>query len=343
MAAQRRLSSLVWLWLTTQAGAWLSDLWTRDVCMDVEIIRLLHSSLVDAVARACAVDAGADEPPACDAGCRRAVEALVAHRCFGDLSRAQVARPRATPDPYAQLQGTWLGLYPPRSLELVRVVLAAPAAEPADGGGGADAGAARLVATKLTGNAFVGPGRTTWEASARSCRVQSSEFAGAFVPRWDGCALEVGDANHFRLQLFVEGGRGQVVPFVRAERTLMLGWEVRGSPTRGVGAAVAACGLDSAESAWLDRLDAGGRAIALDQLLVLAPLALLAAVRARRRRGGGDAGARAGPQPAAWPLQVGCVVYAFLAYRRLSAIGVWGEMRRAVDAVLGAPRVRLHR
>jgi hypothetical protein len=337
-------------------GAGFTALWAREACMDVEIVRLLHSSLVSAVTRECepAIEAWRNEdaaaerctPPVlggdeqCPAACRRAVEALSASRCFADISRTQRDRPRSSISRLQALQGTWLGLYPNGGLELVRVradkdPTARKPSAPRDLAPRDDT---RLVGTKLTGNDFMKAGRTTWEASDASCRVQSSEFAGAFVPRWDSCALASEDADHFTVKLFAGQGRvAETIHYVRAERRLILDWALQAAPVHGVGAALRACGLDASDAElWLDLLDVGGRAIAVDQLLLVGPFAILLAWHASAAAGWSER--------RRWLLlQLSVPGYILLLYRRLHATGAWDEMRWAYRALLGGPTVWLNR
>lgn len=311
------------------------SLW-GDSCLDVEIIRLLQSDLVSAVARECADAIGAASGGAgapmrglCQPACRRAVEAFTSARCYADISRAQYERTRSSAAPLHALTGTWLGLYPSSGLELVSIALDELPADRRKGS--SQEGERVLAATKLTGNSYMKAGRRSWEMSERAgwCRVQSSEYAGAFSPRWDPCELRLHDRDHFDVRLSTES-----IPFVRADRRLILDWRRRDASTRGVGAALRACGLEDKGAAWLDALNVGRAAVLVDQLLLCAPLALLVAWHAAARR--------------RWPegrrrllLRIGVPVYALVLGTRLRATGAWAQGAWAWRALLGGPRVRL--
>lgn len=314
--------------------------WYGDACLDVEIIRLLQGELVANIARECVDAAGvtlADseaEDGTCPPACRRAVERFVSARCFADISRPQRG-PRSSLSPLHALSGTWLAMLPSSGLELVHVALEEPRIGRADDdnarGTAGRPNERKLVATKLTGNERMKAGRRSWEVGEQAdwCRIQSSEYAGAFLPRWDSCELIVHDRDHITIRLAHE-----TVEYVRAERRLILSWPARKASTYGVGAALRSCGLDSERGAWLDALDVGRRAVLTDQLLLCAPFALLAAWHGAARR--------------RWPehqrrllVQVGVPVYCFLLARRLRATGVWAEVAWAWRALFGGLRPRL--
>lgn len=314
--------------MATIAAAWLlpaiAGFWGGDACTHAEVLRLLEGPAVTRVTRECAESADARE---CPRACAEAVHAFVSERCYAHISRPQVTRPRGSTSSLLTLQGTWLALYPYGGLELVevRVDSTSKAARSSDG--------TRLVAVKLTGNAFVKSGRTTWEASEDSCAVQYSEFAGAFTPRWGPCSLIVEDADHFVIRLpDPSGGIPDDLPFVRAERPLLLDWQVARSPTHGLGAALEACGARSMLHDALRNLDHGRRAIAIDQLLLVLPFAVAASWRAAQR----------------WRLRhrrlLVCAIPLFVAIvvHRLHAIGAWEDVRWAIwEFVRGGGGLRL--
>lgn len=304
----------------------MGGLWSGS-CTDHEIVKLLEGPVAKAVADHCTAyltqGVGRGRSPyACPEACHRAVREFVQDRCYGDISRPQKGQPRWSGlGSLGLLPGTWLGLYPTGSLELVIV-------REDD-----RRGDMILVATKLTGNAYMRSGRVSWEATTKACRVQSSEHPGAFVPRWDTCSISVHDADHFTVHLQLPGAHGDRIDFVRALQSHVLAWDQPQSPTFRLGTAIEACGSRTASWSWvLDELSSTGRkAVIVDQLLITLPV-LVAVVgwhvhehQQQYRR---------------WVLATALCLpgYLLLAHSRLRALGVWEEVEWFLFRFLfGAP------
>ncbi|EOD09128.1 hypothetical protein EMIHUDRAFT_437185 [Emiliania huxleyi CCMP1516] len=260
-----------------------------SACLPLDVRSFLTSDIREAVTQQCASLVEGRGTRVCSAECRDAVLAFRGHRCYSHLSQSQRLQPRtaaplhpraANSKTLAALQGIWYGLYPASGIDLVEARL--------------DAAAGTLSATKLTGNEFVRAGRVSWEVGpGGGCKMVSSMWQNAYTPRWDGCAVEVADADHMSITLHTGDEGEQKLAFVRAVLPELLRWDNPSSPSHGFHRAMAICGVDpedastSAVEALLEVLHHTQGTVLLDQLLLLAPLLLLGSWQA----GGGHGSA----------------------------------------------------
>lgn len=241
---------------------------TGDPCLPADLVGMMRGESVDAVARTCKPRAAQ-----CSDACREALERLKGERCFAHITRPQPGTTAAAPALVA-MQGTWYALYPASGLELVDVQYGAAS--------GATAAKATLRGTKMTGNQYVRAGRLSWEATATSCSVVSSLYAGAYTPRWDPCELTMHDSDHMTVSL--GGSAEDDILLVRATAPLLFGWEEHGSPLWGFAAAFDLCGIATESglaSTWAAlgaALHGSGGTVVLDQALLFLPLLLLGGV-----------------------------------------------------------------
>jgi hypothetical protein len=194
-----------------------------DACLPKDVVNLLGGDLLLDTAKKC--KSSVDE---CTPGCRAALYALKAARCYHALTQPQRQQPRQTQHiALPAMQGIWYGLYPANGVELLELTWDAPSET--------------LSATKLTGNSFVRAGRVSWAATPSGCRVVSSLYAGAFAPRWDPCVLTMFGHDHMSVDL---GAEGEGLAFVRAKTHLLFEWAEERSPAHGLAEAFTVCELD---------------------------------------------------------------------------------------------------
>jgi hypothetical protein len=229
---RQMLGVLAMIWLPSCAPL-------GDVCLPVDVRRLLQGDLHQAATTACEnlLSPGVGGGLSCKPECYEALEAFQKDRCYSHLSQSQWLQPRwespidskgQNEHTLSSLQGRWYGLYPASGIELIETKY--------------DARTGELSATKLTGNSFVRAGRVTWKASVSSCEVVSSMWAGVYTPRWDPCTMDVTDRDHMTVTLKIPEDDEHLM-FVRATLPLLFQWEVAESPMINFGFAMHMCGL----------------------------------------------------------------------------------------------------
>jgi len=215
-------------------------------CLPLDVRSLLKSELREAVTQKCASLVEARGTRVCTSECRDALLGFRDARCYNYLSQSQRLQPRTDMPLHPRagnaltltaLQGIWYGLYPASGIELVEVKY--------------HSSKSTLVATKLTGNDFVGAGRVTWEISppsgseGTSCKVVSSLWQHVYTPRWDACSVEVEDVDHMAVTLHLGHEGKEVISFVRAVLPALLRWDDPLSPTHGFHRSMVICGVDA--------------------------------------------------------------------------------------------------
>ena len=233
-----------------------------DACLPRDVVNFIGSDLMLNAGKKCRAAAAAGD--VCTSECRDALYELKGGRCYHALTQSQQLQPRGSDVRLSAMAGRWYGMYPANGIELLEVRY--------------DATSQTLSGVKLSGNAFVPAGQTSWEATPVGCRVASSLYAGKFTERWDPCTLTMHGLDHMHIDL---GAHDDGLHFVRARASLLLDWDEPNAATHGLGKAFELCEIEAEDAqtslrSWAQQmLHHSAQAVVLDQLLVALPLLLL--------------------------------------------------------------------